>query len=77
DRANANPPPPRPRPLGLKPLTGDARPISADERKTRLAKLQGLLQEKKLAAFLVESGSTLEYFTGIRWWTSERVTAAI
>jgi Xaa-Pro dipeptidase len=70
-------PPPRPRPTGLKPLTGDAKPISADERKSRLAKLQGLMAEKKIAALLVESGSTLEYFTGIHWWTSERVTCAV
>jgi Xaa-Pro dipeptidase len=61
----------------LKPLTGDAKPISAEERKARLAKVQGLMQEKKIAALLVESGSTLEYFTGIHWWTSERVTAAV
>jgi len=70
-------PPQRPRPIGLKPMTGDAKPITADERKARLAKLQDLLQEKKYAGLLVESGSTLEYFTGIHWWTSERVTAAI
>ncbi len=70
-------PPLRPRPLGLKPITGDAKPIAAEERKARLAKVQGLLHEKKLAALLIESGTTLEYFTGIHWWTSERVTAAI
>jgi Xaa-Pro dipeptidase len=58
-------------------MTGAAKPISADERNRRLSKLQGLMQEKKVAALLVESGSTLEYFTGIHWWTSERVTAAI
>jgi Xaa-Pro dipeptidase len=54
-----------------------AQPITAQERQARLAKVQGLMQEKKVAALLVESGSTLEYFTGIHWWTSERVTAAI
>jgi Xaa-Pro dipeptidase len=69
--------PMRPRPIGLKPMTGDAKPITPEERQARLAKVQGLMQEKKLAALLVESGSTLEYFTGIHWWTSERVTAAI
>ena len=26
---------------------------------------------------LVEAGSSLEYFTGIRWWRSERTTAAL
>src|SRR5882762_2395226 len=70
-------PPMRPRPIGLKPMTGDAKPITAQERQGRLAKVQGLMQEKKIAALLVESGSTLEYFTGIHWWTSERVTAAV
>jgi Xaa-Pro dipeptidase len=76
--ANAQSPPPlRPRPFGLKPMTGDAKPITADERQGRLAKVQGLMQEKKLAALLVESGSTLEYFTGIHWFSSERVTAAV
>ena len=75
--ANAKTVPLRPRPIGLKPITADAKPITPDERKTRLAKVQGLMQEKKIAALLVESGTTLEYFTGIHWWTSERVTAAI
>jgi Xaa-Pro dipeptidase len=74
--------PPRPRPfgpgrIGLKPMTGGAQPITPQERQARLAKVQGLMQEKKIAALLVESGSTLEYFTGIHWWTSERVTAAV
>jgi Xaa-Pro dipeptidase len=69
--------PQRPRPIGLKPMTGNAQPITAQERQVRLAKVQGLMQEKKIAALLVEAGSTLEYFTGIHWWTSERVTAAL
>jgi Xaa-Pro dipeptidase len=58
-------------------MAESAQPITAQERQARLAKVQGLMQEKKVAALLVESGSTLEYFTGIHWWTSERVTAAI
>src|SRR5438045_5607299 len=58
-------------------MAGNAQPITAQERQKRLEKVQGLMQEKKIAALLVESGSTLEYFTGIHWWTSERVTAAV
>ena len=58
-------------------MAESAQPITAQERQARLAKVQGLMQKKKVAALLVESGSTLEYFTGIHWWTSERVTAAI
>jgi Xaa-Pro dipeptidase len=61
----------------LKSLTADAKPISADEYRARLAQLQTLMQQRKVAAFLVESGSSLEYFTGIRWARSERVTLAV
>jgi Xaa-Pro dipeptidase len=61
----------------LQSLTTDAKPISVDERRARIHKLQKLLIERKTGALLVESGSTLEYFTGIRWRRSERTTAAI
>jgi Xaa-Pro dipeptidase len=35
------------------------------------------MAESKFAALLVEPGSTLDYFTGIRWHRSERITLAI
>ena len=62
---------------GLKSLTSGAAPISEQEHGARLAKVQGLMQQQKVAAFVVEAGSSLEYFTGIRWWRSERTTAAL
>ena len=62
---------------GLRALTGRAQPISALEHSARLARLQTLMQQRRVAALLVESGSTLEYFTGIRWHRSERTTAAL
>ena len=62
---------------GLASLTRDAQPISTAEHGTRLAKAQSLMQQKKIAAFLVESGASLEYFTGIRWHRTERTTAAL
>ena len=58
-------------------LVDKAQPISAGERAARIAKLQGLMQQQKVAAFLVEAGSSLDYFTGITWWRSERTTAAL
>jgi Xaa-Pro dipeptidase len=61
----------------LSPITGAAQPITAQEHGARLAKLQTLMQQDKVAAVLVEAGSALEYFTGIRWWRSERTTAAL
>jgi Xaa-Pro dipeptidase len=60
-----------------KSLTGDAKPISVEERHARIAKAQSLMSQRKVAALLVESGSSLEYFTGIRWRRSERTTLAI
>jgi Xaa-Pro dipeptidase len=59
------------------PLTAGARPITAGERLARLERLQRLMAEARIAALLVESGSTLEYFTGVRWRRSERTTAAV
>jgi Xaa-Pro dipeptidase len=61
----------------LRPLTGDAKPISVEERHARIAKAQSLMAQRKVAALLVESGSSLEYFTGIRWRRSERTTLAV
>ncbi len=61
----------------LKSITGSAQPISAEERQSRIAQLQTLMSRQKIGALLVESGSTLEYFTGVRWHRSERTTAAI
>jgi Xaa-Pro dipeptidase len=61
----------------LSSLTREAQPISAAEHGARLSKVQGLLQQQKIAAFLVEAGPSLEYFTGIRWHRSERTTAAL
>ena len=62
---------------GLKSMTSGAKPISPAERAARLTKLQGLMQQQKIAALLVDTGSTLDYFTGVRWHLSERVTAAV
>jgi Xaa-Pro dipeptidase len=54
-----------------------APPITPAERALRVAKLQSHMQRDNVAALLVEAGSSLEYFTGIRWWRSERTTAAL
>jgi Xaa-Pro dipeptidase len=61
----------------LQSITGQAKPITALERRDRVAKAQRLMAEQKIGALLIESGSTLDYFTGINWWRSERTTVAI
>ena len=72
--ASAASPPPA---AELKSMTAAAKPISADERRARIAKVQGLMEQGKISALLIEPGSTLDYFTGIRWRLSERITLAI
>src|ERR1700730_4307819 len=64
-------------PTELKAITGAAQPISAEERLGRIARVQAMMTQQKIGALLVESGSSLEYFTGISWRRSERTTAAI
>lgn len=66
-----------PDPLNIQSITGAAQPITASERRARVNKLQSLLQQRKIGALLVETGSSLEYFTGINWFRSERTTAAL
>jgi Xaa-Pro dipeptidase len=75
----ASPPSAKSSPLEaeLKSMTSAAKPISADERHARIAKVQALMEQAKVSALLVEPGSTLDYFTGIRWRLSERITLAI
>ena len=52
-------------------------PIGRPERIQRIARAQALMRANDIAAVLVESGPSLDYFTGIQWWRSERLTAAI
>jgi Xaa-Pro dipeptidase len=52
-------------------------PIGPAERLVRLAKARELMQRHGIGAVLVESGPSLDYFTGIQWWRSERLTGAV
>ncbi|MBV8157558.1 MAG: aminopeptidase P family protein [Dyella sp.] len=62
---------------GLTSMTTGAKPISVEERMARIAKLQRLMVDQKIGALILESGSSLDYFTGIQWHRSERTTAAV
>lgn len=61
----------------LKPMTGDVVPIGIAERQARIEKARGLMIESGLDAILLEPGSSLNYFLGVRWGRSERLNAAI
>jgi Xaa-Pro dipeptidase len=52
-------------------------PISAAERLQRLSKARALMQRNGIGAVIVESGSSLDYLTGVQWRRSERLTAAV
>lgn len=51
--------------------------IGRAERIARIDKAQRLMRAAGLRALLVEAGSSLVYFSGIQWWRSERLTAAL
>ena len=59
----------------LKPLGTRAKPISPEEYQERITRVQQLLarQNPKLDALFIAPGSSLYYFTGVRWWPSERL----
>ena len=52
-------------------------PISQAERMQRLAKARALMAQNGIGAVIVESGSSLDYLTGVQWHRSERLTAAV
>jgi Xaa-Pro dipeptidase len=58
-------------------MTKGATPISVEERRERIARLQKLMAERGVGAMIMESGSSLDYFTGVQWHRSERTTAAV
>jgi Xaa-Pro dipeptidase len=61
----------------LKPMTGGISPITVDERKGRIEKARRLMGDSGLDAVYLEAGSSLFYFTGVRWGRSERMLAAV
>ena len=52
-------------------------PISREERLARVARAQALMQRNGIGSVLIESGPSLDYFTGVQWWRSERLTGAV
>lgn len=61
----------------LGPPRGHIVPIGDDERRTRLARAQALMGQHGMDAIFVDAGTTLDYFTGLRWWNSERTAGML
>ncbi|WP_299650983.1 Xaa-Pro peptidase family protein [Sphingomonas bacterium] len=52
-------------------------PIARAEYARRLVAAQSLMKPHGIGAVLIESGTSLAYFTGVRWGRSERPTVAL
>ena len=56
---------------------GEARPIGRAEREGRQAKARELAAEAGLEAVILAEGTSLNYYTGVQWWGSERLFAMV
>src|SRR5271169_3747510 len=63
----------------LQPLGERVKPIGAEEFQGRIARAQQLMSEAspRFDALYVTPGTSLAYFTGIRWGLSERIVALL
>src|SRR5215212_3113160 len=52
-------------------------PIGRSERLARLVGARALMKRHGIGAVLIEPGASLDYYTGVQWWRSERLTAAV
>ncbi len=61
----------------LKSMKDQATPITMDERAARQQRARELMEVNKLDAILLMEGTSLTYFSGIRWWGAERLFVMI
>jgi Xaa-Pro dipeptidase len=61
----------------LKPMTSGIAPITAAEREARIDKARSLMAANTIDALMLEGGSSMFYFTGVRWGLSERPFVAV
>lgn len=68
------------RPPAISALTSradEATPISVQERMGRIEKARRLMVDKGMGALMLTGGTSLDYFTNIRWGLSERLFSVI
>lgn len=61
----------------LKSRKSEAKPIAVEERSARIEQARKLMAENSLDAIILMTGTSLLYFTGIRWWGGERMFALV
>ena len=57
----------------LKSRKDEATPITREERQQRQERARKLMTENSLDAMVLMTGTSLQYFSGIRWWGGERM----
>ena len=55
----------------------EATPITREERQDRQERARKLMNENGLDGIVLMEGTSLRYFTGIRWWGGERLFALV
>jgi len=55
----------------------EAKPITLDERRERQERARKLMTDNSIEAIILMEGTSLRYFTGIRWWGGERTFALV
>jgi len=58
-------------------MRGQARPITSDERRARIDHARRLMTVEKIDALILSGGTSLLYFTNIRWGGGERLFACV
>ncbi|MGI2259270.1 M24 family metallopeptidase [Shewanella sp. GXUN23E] len=58
-------------------MTAGIEPIAQAEFRARINKAQALMRDQGIAALYLNAGSNLYYFTGLKWYASERMVGAI
>ena len=61
----------------LKSRKGEAKPITREERQQRQERARQRMKENGLDAIVLMTGTSLQYFAGIRWWGGERMFALV
>jgi Xaa-Pro dipeptidase len=61
----------------LKSRKSEAVPVTVDERRERQERARKLMSEHALDAIVLMAGTSLQYFSGIRWWGGERTFALV
>lgn len=61
----------------LKSRKNEATPITLEERGERQEQARKLMRDNAIDAIVLMAGTSLQYFSGIRWWGGERMFALV